>query len=124
MIKFAVSIEPVAKGRPRFCNGRVITPAKTRAFEAMLGLVFKLHKPKELLLGPLDVTLVFQLVRPKSSKRKYPSVKPDLDNFLKAVLDSGNGIFWKDDAQVVSLKASKQYGPSPWLAVDIKQLQE
>lgn len=32
--------------------------------------------------------------------------KPDIDNFLKATLDAGNGVLWEDDDQVVQIHAS------------------
>lgn len=34
--------------------------------------------------------------------------KPDIDNFLKAIMDAGNGVLWKDDSQIVFLTASIQ----------------
>ena len=33
------------------------------------------------------------------------TTKPDVDNFAKQALDICNGIVWKDDAQVVDLRA-------------------
>lgn len=31
---------------------------------------------------------------------KPHSVKPDLDNLLKWVCDTGSGVLWKDDSQI------------------------
>ncbi len=36
--------------------------------------------------------------------------RPDLDKLCRACLDSLTGIVWRDDAQVVRLEASKDYG--------------
>lgn len=40
---------------------------------------------------------------------KLRTEKPDVDNFVKTAFDVMNGIFWTDDAQIVTLKASKSY---------------
>lgn len=114
MIQFVIGIEPVAKGRPRLGKYRTYTPEKTRQFETELKQKFiKLYKAPPL-LGALELIICFYLKRPSSiseKKRPYPTVCPDLDNYLKAFLDAGNGIIYKDDAQVVRLMASKAYAP-------------
>lgn len=35
--------------------------------------------------------------------------KVDVDNLVKTVMDSLNGVVWKDDDQVIELKAKKHY---------------
>ncbi|MBQ2175307.1 MAG: RusA family crossover junction endodeoxyribonuclease, partial [Alphaproteobacteria bacterium] len=37
------------------------------------------------------------------------TVKPDLDNLTKALLDALNDIAWHDDAQIVDLQIRKEY---------------
>ena len=62
--------------------------------------------------SPVGVEIRYHLKRPKSvpvSKRLYPTVKPDVDNMEKLVLDGMNKVVWKDDAQVVDLFHSKRY---------------
>lgn len=59
--------------------------------------------------APLHVTVEFIVPRGTSVTRAFPTVRGDLDNLLKSVLDAGNGVIWKDDAQIISLKASKLY---------------
>ena len=46
---------------------------------------------------------------PKTTRRGCVpyTVKPDLDNVCKLVLDALNGVAWADDAQVVSIYANK-----------------
>ena len=41
------------------------------------------------------------------------AARPDLDNFLKAVLDACNGIVFFDDAQITEINARKIYGIAP-----------
>jgi len=45
----------------------------------------------------------------KESAREYPSVKPDIDKLLRAVLDSMSGVVFNDDCQVVKCTVSKGY---------------
>lgn len=67
----------------------------------------------------LDVEVMFRVVRPASvsiTKRPFPNVKPDLDKLVRNTLDGMTqaGV-WKDDAQVVGLKAFKMYATDdPW----------
>lgn len=72
--------------------------------------------------GALRLTAVFSLARPKTGKRVYPSVKPDIDNLSKAILDGCNqaGV-WGDDAQVVEMYVTKVYG-QPSTTVEIEAI--
>ena len=38
-----------------------------------------------------------------------PTVKPDIDNVVKAALDAMNGVVYADDKQVFELSITKQY---------------
>lgn len=67
--------------------------------------------------GPLGLSLLFRMPRPKNKiwkRRPMPreshSVKPDLDNLAKSVMDAANGLLWYDDSQVMRLEVAK------WLA--------
>jgi len=126
MFTCTLPFSPVAKGRPRtnFLTGNVYTPAKTKAHEKMLkehlALVFK-REPFE---GALHVDLMFTIERPKSVKRAYPSVKPDLDNYAKAFLDAANGVLYKDDAAVVSMRVAKRYGERGEIYIKIEKIDQ
>jgi Holliday junction resolvase RusA-like endonuclease len=117
MVRVKFMIDPVAKGRPRVGNGRVFTPAKTRVFENTIK-VLAMHYAKTVgfslpLIGPLEVTVMFHIKKPKTVKREIPEVKPDLDNLVKGLFDGINGTLWHDDAQVVMLACSKMYTNGP-----------
>lgn len=57
------------------------------------------------------VDAVFQFVRPKSDpNRPHPTVKPDIDKLLRALLDALTGVGYLDDAQVVYIGGRKVYG--------------
>jgi crossover junction endodeoxyribonuclease RusA len=86
------------------------------------------------LAGPIEVKVVFRLIRPKSHYRtgrnahlvkdgapRYPDGKPDEDKLKRAVNDglTAGGAFW-DDAQIVHSDVWKVYaGPGEKPGVDI-----
>src|SRR5216683_2017912 len=43
---------------------------------------------------PLCAQLQFCFLRPKSTDRRFPTVKPDIDKLERAILDSLTGIVW------------------------------
>ena len=59
--------------------------------------------------------------RPERKKKKadalagklLPISRPDIDNYIKAVLDAANEIVVRDDSQVVALVSIKQYSETP-----------
>jgi Holliday junction resolvase RusA-like endonuclease len=70
---------------------------------------------------PIWVTIRFGMTRGKTVKRLHPTVKPDLDKLVRAVLDgiTQSKAIWKDDAQVCQLITEKHYSdiPSTWIEV-------
>lgn len=83
---------------------------------------------KEPLTGPLQMVLNFSLWKPKS-KPKYkvwPDVRPDLDNYIKAVKDALKGIAYRDDSQVCLVIAKKGYAlmRPAHATITISQLEE
>ena len=52
----------------------------------------------------------------------WPTIKPDLDNTEKLVMDALNGIAYKDDAQVVSKDTFKVYGETNRLTIIIRKV--
>ena len=69
---------------------------------------------------PLTLSLVFQFVRPPSSKREHPTVKPDLDKLIRNVSDAlTTAGVWKDDSQATTIVAKKQYGKEAGCFVEV-----
>lgn len=110
MITLLFPFSPIPKGRPRMTKrGHVYTPDKTRRHESDLKLwATKQMNGRKPMDCPLFVRALFFLERPKTSRRHHPTVKPDLDNFIKC-LDALNGICWEDDSQIVRIEAQKLY---------------
>lgn len=119
MKEFILSIpmEPTPKGRPKFTRmGHAYTPEKTRSAEAEMRWHIEKHvkaltgtNSGVLIDGPCMVFLEFKCTRPASVRRQYPTTKPDLDNLIKGVFDAMNKRVFRDDSQVVDLRATKQY---------------
>ena len=68
--------------------------------------------------GAIGIEIVFRVRRPKTVKRDYPTVAPDLDKYIRGVLDALTGIAYQDDSQVIDIKAKKVY--SDIAGADIK----
>ncbi len=125
-------IEAIAKGRPRFSTRggftRSYTPAKTRDFEGTISQMARAAVGRHFqpLEGALSAEITFYLPRPKSAKKRlYPSVRPDTDNFLKAILDGISQIVFVDDGQIVDIIAQKRYAPGePFIRVKIAEMGE
>lgn len=110
-IVFLFSLEPVAKGRPRFSRGQVYNPFKTKRYEQHVAVVAAAQMSGIAMIeGPIHAKIRFIFKRKKSVKRIHHTIRPDLDNLIKAILDGLNGIAFKDDAQVCSISAIKEYG--------------
>lgn len=123
MIEFTVYITPVAKARPRVSmrNGRAFayTPKKSADYEIAIAA----HCPNTPMDGPLAINLQFGIPIAKSwskakqddalSGRIRPTSRPDIDNYIKAIMDAVNGRAYHDDSQVVDLSASLIYSDWP-----------
>lgn len=112
---------PRAQARARFARGHAYTPAPTRGFQCDFGWCAKAAMAgRPPFQCAVNVSALFELAIPASwPKRKradaitgliLPTIKPDLDNFLKAVLDACNRIVFADDAQIIEISARKIYG--------------
>jgi len=115
LIKFRIVGVPAAKGRPRVCmRGRypvVFNPRKTSEWEKFARLQSIPYRPKEIFTTALRFVMIFLLPRPKNLPKKHTKhiKRPDLDNLIKAILDALQGVFYKDDSQIVTVIASKIY---------------
>ena len=58
-------------------------------------------------VGPISVHLIFYCKRPKTTKRELP--RGDIDNYMKGILDSCNGVLWIDDDQINKCSGRKLY---------------
>ena len=136
-MRFEFNIEPVEQARPRATRMgkgiRLYDSKKVTIFKRQLGMLAKqqmLDRGLEPYDGPLEVCMEFyRLVQTSISKKEQarrlsgvhrPTVKPDLDNYIKSASDALNGIIWEDDNLIVSLQAEKFYSERQHLVVEIR----
>lgn len=107
-------------------HGKPHWPTKNRAWEhEVRDSVSKKMEGRNLLEGPVWVYLEFHLLRPKTVKRGWPHVAPDLDKLVRAILDGCTGTAFLDDGQVVAIKAIKIYGDrDPGVVLKVGQLSD
>ena len=123
-------INPVPASRPRVSRWSTYYPKKYTKFK----------KDMEALTSEIEITpsaklvsveLEFRIMMPKSfSKKKrqglnntYCSNNSDIDNYIKAILDSLNGVFYIDDKQVVEIFARKIYGDEGYILYKQKEIE-
>jgi Holliday junction resolvase RusA-like endonuclease len=137
VIEFHVPGIPVAKGRARISTRggkiRSFTPPKTVAFEGLVALAAeRAMEGADPLSGPVSLSLFVRLpiAQSWSMKKKLaalsgdlsPCGRPDIDNYVKAIADGGNGILWNDDGQITVLLATKRYAEVPGVHVEVQTL--
>jgi len=120
IISHQFDINPVPASRPRVSRWSTYYPKKYTQFKKDMEAL-----TSELKTTPCEnlvcVSLEFMIKIPKSwSKKKrlagentYCNNNSDIDNYIKAILDSLNGVYFIDDRQVVEVFAIKKYSNEP-----------
>lgn len=136
-VEFFIEGAPVAQGRPRATGAsgyiKLYDPKKSKSWKEYVLTVARINfsrrkkRDKPLLEGPLIMTLTFYMPRPKSLPKKvvHHIKTPDVDNLVKGVKDALSGYCYKDDKQIVELRAKKVYaekGSPGGVSVKIKEI--
>ena len=134
-MRFTIDCIPKAKGRPRtvtLATGYVstYTPAPTRQYENKVRAICqKACKGRHFQEGvPLRVEAWFYMPIPRSGSKAtkerlrnaFHTVKPDIDNLMKSILDGCNKCAYADDNQVSEVYAHKKYSDCPRTEVIIR----
>lgn len=135
VVSFTVPGVPVGKGRARFvrATGHAYTPSKTRAYETLVKVMAKqAMRGRKPFSEACAVFIHVLLTPPQSWSRtkwdfalgggRWPTGKPDLDNYAKIVVDACNGVVFDDDRQVVKLTATKTYHKSNVVTVEVETI--
>ena len=134
MINFTITGKPIQQQRHRVArNGRMYDP--NHKDKNQIWLQIANHKPRKPFVGDVMIKVIFTIPYPKKFYRtgkykhllkdnipEYVSVRPDLDNYLKLLLDVMNKGFYVDDSQVVKLQAEKVYGRKGETEVVIEEI--
>lgn len=74
----------------------------------------------ELFTCPVECTYTFYIERPKTVKRYFPSIAPDLDKLVRAINDAMTGIIYVDDGLICAQREVKMYARSvPGVMVEV-----
>ena len=133
-IELIVYGNPVAQGRPRFSGQggfvKAYDPIQSKSYKQLIRLELQplLSDPD---FKPIDKACclnlkVFRAIPKSFSQKKReeallryirPTTKPDIDNYVKCVLDALNGTVLKDDSVVCEIFARKFYSERPRIEV-------
>lgn len=82
-------------------------------WSTMVGQIGRGYAPVRPLEGAVSVTALFLVPRPETAPRRvvFPTKRPDVDNLVHKLTDQFNGVFWRDDSQVVDMVARKRFAP-------------
>lgn len=137
-MKFVINIEPRPQERHRSTikNGRISTyeDKEMKFWKKNLAYLIKAQKPECWAKCALMMVITF-FIRPPQYIAKVKKnqealeaettlvmVKPDLDNYEKALMDAINGICYHDDGQVAKKIARKVYSNDPRIEFEISKI--
>lgn len=138
-VEICVMGQPVAQGRPKFSRicGHVTAydPEKSKNYKALVRSeaqrIYEMDKTFAPIDGPCYMTLTVGRSVPKSWSKKMkamaikgeirPTSKPDLDNYVKGILDAINTVIVKDDSRVIGINAIKIYQSNPGVDIVITE---
>jgi Holliday junction resolvase RusA-like endonuclease len=115
---FVVFDVPTPLGRPRFARTKVgvrtYTPRKDQEARFNIRKAWLELGQPDLVTGALRMEVTAWLPMPKSIPKKrrqqaLPTVRPDLDNYVKQVSDALQGYAFEDDKTIVTSLNRKRY---------------
>ena len=137
-VEFDIPGIPKGKQRPKVTvqgnYAHAYTPKETVNYENYVKLMYQMCRDRKFLEGAIGAVIRAIFPIPKSTSKKNMELmregkirhtkKIDCDNLAKIILDSLNGIAYKDDAQVCELSVCKYYGDEPRVEVRLYEINE
>ena len=136
-MKLTIPIEPKPQPRPRVtARGKfahAYEPKSITQYKRLIASKYRsVYKQQLPLTGALSVDVRFYRPIQKSISKierqrrllgqSLPTVRPDIDNYVKAILDALNGLAFKDDSQIAVLYARKIYSENPRTEIEITEI--
>ena len=136
MREFKIPGKAQAKQRPRMGrSGIVYTPKETLVYENYVKMCYSDYAnqfgwlPYESQVrAEIEVLVAVPKSDSKTKKKAKiegmirPAVKPDCDNLAKSILDSLNGLAYRDDKQVVELVVKKYYAENAEVKIKLSEV--
>ena len=129
--KMIFNIAPVPAARPRVTRWSTFFPKKYTQFRKDFALILD-ELDVELAEGLLYAKLDFFMQIPKSWSNKKKLAKEakcadnnvDVDNLVKACLDSCVGVFYENDKQVAMIRARKFYSVDARIEMELSAIKD
>lgn len=78
---------------------------------------------KLMLSGAVRLSLFFAMPPPRDTLFEMEATrKPDLDKLVRCILDALTGIVYEDDCQVVTVLATKAWGETPGVRIQVEEI--
>jgi len=131
-IRKTIYVEPTPKGRPRIAvdkegHPRPYTPESTRQAQTLIMFNIRQFAMEDKAFFdrpvPLRLAVIFYRPKPDSYAKKVvlPTMKPDLDNYLKNVSDACERFVYSNDSQITTVIAKKRFGSPPRIELLIEE---
>lgn len=129
IIEFRIKGQPQGKARPRFNGNHTYTPRATRDYEHLVRTSYIKQCGNQMNdFNKITIKAYFEIPKSATKKERAEIIegkrvnkKPDIDNIIKIILDSLNGLAYADDKQITKIEASKSYtlgDPEVWVILE------
>lgn len=132
-MELEIKAKSTPRPRCRVLNKKMATaymPKEYMRYKDNLRILIKRHKiAKRTGLVALQIEFIFKIPASWSKKKQIEVLKSqnvtnnkDVDNLAKGVMDAMNDLIYDDDRQVVKLTASKRYGETDNIKINISNI--
>lgn len=105
-----IKLKPKSKGRPRAGKYGMYTDKATREYEQLIKDAY-VASGGPMFEGPIEMSITFARDKITVNIKEIiaeSSLRGDVDNYVKSIMDGLNGVAYNDDRQVLNLKGYKR----------------